>query len=99
VQFVKNLELSQRFLGPRLSGERARAAATIGNTRTVVDPLATTAVEFDITSGYNPLPTPPVASAGSTEKTASTSTRKTLTPKTTTPKIATPTPTVKAVKP
>jgi type IV pilus assembly protein PilN len=55
VQLVRNLEQSQRFLGPRLSGETAKAP-TQANTRVVVDPLATAGVEFDITSGYNPLP-------------------------------------------
>ena len=55
VQLVRNLEQSQRFLSPRLSGETAKASAQT-NTRVVVDPLATSGVEFDITSGYNPLP-------------------------------------------
>lgn len=55
VQLVRNLEQSQRFLGPRLSGETAKAPQQT-NTRAVVDPLATAGVEFDITSGYNPLP-------------------------------------------
>lgn len=55
VQLVRNLEQSQRFLSPRLSGETAKAPAQT-NTRVVVDPLATSGVEFDITSGYNPLP-------------------------------------------
>ena len=57
VQLVRNLEQSQRFLGPRLSGETAKAPAQT-NSRLPVDPLATAGVEFDITSGYNPLPLP-----------------------------------------
>jgi type IV pilus assembly protein PilN len=55
VQLVRNLEQSRRFLGPRLSGETAKAP-TLANARAVVDPMATAGVEFDITSGYNPLP-------------------------------------------
>lgn len=55
VQLVRNLEQSQRFLAPRLSGETAKAPAQT-NSRLPVDPLATSGVEFDITSGYNPLP-------------------------------------------
>lgn len=56
VNLIRNLELSQRFLTPRLANETAqtqehegmRPASAIG---------VPGGVEFDITSGYNPLPT------------------------------------------
>lgn len=58
VQLVRNLEGSARFVHPRLSNEAAQASDTNGRA-TVVEtsaPLAAGAVEFDILSGYNPLP-------------------------------------------
>lgn len=58
VQLVRNLEGSARFVRPRLSNEAAQASDTNGRA-TVVEtsaPLAAGAVEFDILSGYNPLP-------------------------------------------
>lgn len=65
VQLVRNLEGSQRFLSPRLSNESAQTADSggglAGGPRGVgVTPMAqttSTGVEFDILSGYNPLPT------------------------------------------
>lgn len=56
VELVRNLERSQRFLQPRLTNE---AAQTQDNGRAVAVAQATSApgaVEFDILSGYNPLP-------------------------------------------
>jgi type IV pilus assembly protein PilN len=80
VQFVHNLELSPRFLGPKLSGERLKAAVA-ANTRQVVDPLAGAGVEFDITSGYNPLPIPAVVTAKVVADTPKTATPRTAAPK------------------
>ncbi|GAC1417734.1 MAG: hypothetical protein NVSMB62_08770 [Acidobacteriaceae bacterium] len=56
VELVRNLERSQRFLQPRLANE---AAQTQDNGRTVAVVQTTStpgAVEFDVLSGYNPLP-------------------------------------------
>jgi type IV pilus assembly protein PilN len=59
VQLVRNLETSARFVAPRLAGEAAQAADSGGRN---AGALATApgAVEFDILSGYNPLPAAPV---------------------------------------
>ncbi len=55
VELVRNLETSQRFLAPRLANETAQSqeenGRNAGGLRT-----APGAVEFDILSGYNPLP-------------------------------------------
>ena len=59
VQLVRNLEKSQRFVGPRLAGEAAQAQET---GRVDASPVAMGSVEFDILSGYNPLPAVPVKS-------------------------------------
>ena len=56
VQFVRNLEMSQRFLLPRLSSEQAQTQE--GN-HTAAQVLAPGAVQFEILSGYNPLPAKP----------------------------------------
>ena len=53
VQLVRNLETSQRFVAPRLAGE---AAQTQQGSRSAAELAAPGAVEFDILSGYNPLP-------------------------------------------
>ena len=53
VQLVRNLETSQRFLQPRLSSEQAQTQE--GN-HTATQVLAPGAVQFEILSGYNPLP-------------------------------------------
>jgi len=54
VQLVRNLETSQRFESPRLAGEAAQTQDTM---RTDVSTTAARgAVEFEILSGYNPLP-------------------------------------------
>ena len=62
VQLVRNLEQSQRFLGPRLNGESAQSAEggrAAGSANLAPNPLAVPGVEFDILSGYNPLPLTP----------------------------------------
>ena len=53
VQFVRNLETSQRFLQPRLSSEQAQTQEA---NHTATQLLAPGAVQFEILSGYNPLP-------------------------------------------
>lgn len=54
VQLVQNLEKSQRFIAPRLVSEAAQKQQ---NGRAGALPVAAPgAVEFDILSGYNPLP-------------------------------------------
>ena len=61
VQLVRNLEQSQRFLAPRLAGESAQssdAGKAAGSANVAANPLAIPGVEFDILSGYNPLPIP-----------------------------------------
>ncbi len=75
VQLVRNLEGSQRFLSPRLSNESAQTADSGGGlagaprgtgfttTSTTTTPGG---VEFDILSGYNPLPMVPVSRKGAT---------------------------------
>ena len=69
IQLVRNLEVSQRFVDPRLSGEAALAVdkakaigAVPGGFQTVgaggagaAGQDATAGVEFEILSGYNPL--------------------------------------------
>ncbi len=58
VQLVRNLETSQRFLSPRLSSEQAQTQEA---NRSVNAPVtAPGAVQFEILSGYNPLPAKPV---------------------------------------
>ena len=66
IQLVKNLEVSQRFVAPRLAGESAltpdkakaigAAGALAQNVSVNLDALGT-AVEFQIFSGYNSLAT------------------------------------------
>jgi len=57
VQLVRNLEGSARFLHPRLSDEAAQATDTAGRPGVeAASSVAPGAVEFDILSGYNPLP-------------------------------------------
>ena len=58
VQLVRNLETSQRFLSPRLSSEQAQTQEA---NRSVNAPVTMPgAVQFEILSGYNPLPAKPV---------------------------------------
>jgi type IV pilus assembly protein PilN len=61
VQLVRNLETSQRFLSPRLASEQAQTqeGAARGANAPVLPPGA---VQFEIWSGYNPLPAKPVKS-------------------------------------
>lgn len=59
VQLVRNLETSQRFLHPRLASEQAQTQE--GTARGANAPvLPPGAVQFEIWSGYNPLPAKPV---------------------------------------
>ncbi len=53
VQLVRNLETSQRFVSPRLAGEAAQQALDKGVPGAQAGPAG---VEFEIFSGYNPLP-------------------------------------------
>jgi type IV pilus assembly protein PilN len=55
VQLVRNLETSQRFVSPRLAGEAAQQALDKGMPGAQSGPPG---VEFEIFSGYNPLPEP-----------------------------------------
>jgi type IV pilus assembly protein PilN len=62
VQLVRNLEKSQRFVAPRLANEAAQASETgrNGQPAQFAGPVVTPgSVEFDILSGYNPLPATP----------------------------------------
>jgi type IV pilus assembly protein PilN len=52
VDLVRNLERSQRFVSPRLVNESAQAPEQ----GRAPAPVGSGAVEFDILSGYNPLP-------------------------------------------
>lgn len=60
VELVRNLERSQRFLHPELASESAQTQEN-GRTVNIAQQAAPGAVEFDILSGYNPLP--PTAAA------------------------------------
>jgi type IV pilus assembly protein PilN len=60
VQLVRNLETSQRFLLPRLASEQAQAQEGARNVN-AAQLLTPGAVQFEILSGYNPLPTKPVS--------------------------------------
>ena len=54
VQLVRNLERSQRFLHPRLSGESSQTKENAATGAAVAG--APAGVEFDILADYNPLP-------------------------------------------
>jgi type IV pilus assembly protein PilN len=54
VDFVRNLEHSQRFLAPRLANETAQTQEP--GRIVAVAQTGPAGVEFDILSGYNPLP-------------------------------------------
>jgi type IV pilus assembly protein PilN len=56
VELVRNMEQSQRFLSPRLSNETAQTQEAGKVVQTAMVPGG---VEFDILSGYNPLPPEP----------------------------------------
>jgi len=57
VLLVRNLETSQRFVSPRLASEQAQTQE--GN-RQAAQVVAPGAVQFEILSGYNPLPPKPL---------------------------------------
>lgn len=71
VQLVRNLERSHRFLAPRLSNESAQTQESGGSdlaggprgVAAIQTAKAVPGVEFDILSGYNPLPAMPVKRA------------------------------------
>jgi type IV pilus assembly protein PilN len=65
VQLVRNLETSQRFLSPRLASEQAQTQE--GN-RNAAQLTAPGAVQFDVLSGYNPLPEKPVKDVAAKDK-------------------------------
>ena len=68
VELVQNLEKSQRFIAPRLVSESAQKQQ---NGRAGAFPVAAPgAVEFDILSGYNPLPEVTASKKGSTQEAA-----------------------------
>lgn len=58
VQLVRNLETSARFVGPRLSGEAAQQTNQLLQRTGMQEPGTggPGTVQFDIVSGYNPLP-------------------------------------------
>jgi type IV pilus assembly protein PilN len=56
VELVRNMEQSQRFLSPRLSNETAQTQEA---GKVVQAAMVPGGVEFDILSGYNPLPPEP----------------------------------------
>jgi len=80
VQLVKNLETSQRFVAPRLSGESAQAQET--GHASATSETTPGGVEFEIFSGYNPLPAasvkPAKAETSDEDDTTSDDTRKTV---------------------
>jgi type IV pilus assembly protein PilN len=63
VDLVRNLEQSQRFLVPRLANETAQNAQDQSTGRALPTAFngAPAGVEFDILSGYNPLPARPAS--------------------------------------
>lgn len=68
VELVQNLEKSQRFIAPRLVSESAQKQQ---NGRAGALPVAAPgAVEFDILSGYNPLPEATASKKSSTQEAA-----------------------------
>jgi type IV pilus assembly protein PilN len=97
VQLVRNLETSQRFLLPRLASEQAQTQEGRATTAPAVAPGA---VQFEIWSGYNPLPAKPKeVAAKDTEGAApkAAAHRKSTTPKTPSPNSSpNPRPVVKA---
>ena len=56
IELVRNLERSQRFLQPRLANESAQSQEGSRGTIATAQPLVPGGVEFEIISGYNPLP-------------------------------------------
>ena len=64
VQLVRNLERFGSVRAPAAGGEAAQAADTNGRLVQASAPGVPAAVEFDILSGYNPLPEIRTARAG-----------------------------------
>jgi type IV pilus assembly protein PilN len=60
VLLVRNLETSQRFLSPRLASEQAQTQDANHNSAATAQPTVPGAVQFEILSGYNPLPLNPL---------------------------------------
>jgi len=58
VDLVRNLEHSQRFLAPHLNNETAQTKEP-GSQMQAAQPILPGGVQFDIMSGYNPLPESP----------------------------------------
>lgn len=58
VDLVRNLEKSQRFVSPRLAGESAQTQEGHGAQASQASIAGPGGVEFEIYSGYNPLPLP-----------------------------------------
>jgi type IV pilus assembly protein PilN len=55
VDLIRNLEHSRRFLAPRLAGETAETATGGNNQANLIPVSATSLVNFEILSEYNPL--------------------------------------------
>jgi type IV pilus assembly protein PilN len=66
VLLVRNLETSQRFLSPRLASEQAQTQEGARGVN-AAQAVAPGAVQFEILSGYNPLPAKTVAAAKDAE--------------------------------
>jgi type IV pilus assembly protein PilN len=88
VQLVRNLETSQRFLSPRLASEQAQTQEANRSVNAAV--VAPGAVQFEILSGYNPLPLKPVKETSTTKKAESGSTKGGAVKKRTSPKSSLP---------
>jgi type IV pilus assembly protein PilN len=83
VLLVRNLETSQRFLSPRLASEQAQTQE--GNRNAIAaQTTAPGAVQFEILSGYNPLPPKPAKEIAAS-RTAADGSPKIKTSKKTTP--------------
>jgi len=80
VQLVRNLETSQRFLSPRLSSEQAQTQE--GNHSANAPVTVPGAVQFEILSGYNPLPAKPAKAKGSDKDAETDLTNETTGPRT-----------------
>ncbi len=71
VQLVRNLEHSSRFVAPRLASETTQATDTATVRQASLNagtPLPPPGVEFDILSGYEPLPEPPSGTGGPNQR-------------------------------
>ncbi|HEY1966072.1 MAG TPA: PilN domain-containing protein [Acidobacteriaceae bacterium] len=90
VLLVRNLETSQRFLSPRLASEQAQTQE--GNHNAIAAQTAAPgAVQFEILSGYNPLPPKPAKEIAASRTAADGSPKIKTSKKTTPPKSASPT--------